>query len=486
MKMLVIGMDGVQEQTFDRGWTPFIKSLIEHGDKLKLKEDLISRGWAEIILGKNGCFTNAVYEGPMANGSLSWTEKYSISDTPGLNEEIKPIWQQLNELGYRVGIMNVPTTFPAPEVKGFFVSGGGGGGPAIAEVSASQCYPKEIENLLKESDYIVDERLPNLLGEQKLYDPKDFYDRIETMNEKRTSNFIKLAKRFDIDFGFVVYKTSLVTAETLVIPELERCCRLGKNSDFVEHTKRMYQKLDLHVKQLIDSFPEANIILVSDHSTVLRQWSVNANSFLEEIGLQKSLPTKRGIFFLIKSYKHLIPLSIRKLIKKSSVVKASYESMNNFDAKATLAFSITFSNGQHGIFINDKKRFGGPVTAQQVEQLTTLIIEKFNTHPESLKHNFTARKSPKNSVDRFPDIILDLPDGYATSQMSNQFVKLYQPKVKVFDLKEAAKGKFHTIKGHQPLCVNFNANWLVKVTKNSCDLTLVYQHIVDFFAKKEK
>ena len=172
MKLLTIGMDGVHADTFNRGWTPFIKSLIDRGHGLTLHEDLISRGWSEIMLGKHAYDTGALYEGPLMGGSLKWSDKFKLEDVPALGVDIKPIWQVLNERGYRVGIMNIPTTFPAPKVDGFFVSGGGGGGPISKEASPYQCHPTELVTELNDGGYIVDQRNETLLGEAGLYDPK--------------------------------------------------------------------------------------------------------------------------------------------------------------------------------------------------------------------------------------------------------------------------------------------------------------------------
>jgi len=486
MKMLMIGMDGVQEATFKRGWTPFIASLIEAGSSIELKEDLISRGWAEIVTGQHASITKAVYEGPLANGDHLWSDKYKLSDTPGLGESMKPIWQVLNDMGLKVGVMNVPTTFPAPKVDGFFVSGGGGGGPIGQDVMPEQCFPIEIQKYLADFGYIVDERLPSLLGEKKLYEPKDFYAQLQRMNEKRTDSFVELSKQYQIDFGFLVYKSSIVTAETLLIPELARCENTHEKSDFIDASESFYRDFDNKIMRLVKSFPDAQVVMVSDHSMALRKWSVNANAFLSEIGMQNSSTSKASTYSFIKSFKHLVPLSIKKLLKKSSKIKSSYESMTTFDVTTSKAFSVSFSQGQHGIFINDQKRFGGPVVSEDIDSYKKKIIEAFNEHEICRAHDFKAycvKNEQTNIVDQFPDIVLDLPDGYLTSSEYQKFVTAYAPKVDKYDLREAVKGKHHTIKAHYPLAVTVNSPWLLKSSDNKSDLRFIYDHVVSFFSK---
>lgn len=489
MQVLMIGMDGVKAETFDRGWTPFIKSIIDKGHHLQLKEDLISRGWSEIMLGEHAISTGALYEGPVANGTLAWTEKFRLGDVPGLGKNIKPIWQVLNERGHRVGVMNVPTTFPAPDVDGFFVSGGGGGGPISQDASAEQCYPKGLESWLNEAGYIVDERLPSLLGEKGLYEPRAFFERLDRMNQKRTQTFIQLARQHDIDFGFVVYKSSPVTAETLLPPELEKKeSELGEiNELFISAAEDFYRKFDRHIQSLVESFPDANVILVSDHSMATRRYAVNANAFLVESGFQTHSTGKQGLFRTVKSVKHLLPRWLKQSLKRKPGIKSAYQSMVTFDARKSRAFSQSFSNGAHGIYVNDHERFGGPVNPREVDNLADQIVREFNSHPDSRKYGFHAyRKSEVRDdqvAQKYPDIVLDLPDGFQTSSFFPQFVRQTDLPKEPFDLRDMKKDPRTVGKAHEPLAVCVDGKWNAGDSANN-DLTVVYHHLLDYFKQR--
>lgn len=486
MKVLMIGMDGVKAETFERGWTPFIKSLIDQGHSIDLNEDLISRGWSEIILGRHAISTGALYEGPLVDGSLTWTDKFKLADVSGLGESIKPIWQVLNERGYRVGVMNVPTTFPAPEVDGFFVSGGGGGGPVSQDAVPEQCHPEGLASWLKGSGYIVDERLPSLLGEQGLYQPDQFFDRLDLMNQKRTQTFVELAVEHSIDFGFVVYKSSPVTTETLLLPELEKWEKglPGVNEEFISSASDFYRKLDGHIQSLIEAFPESKVILVSDHSMASRRYAVNANAFLVESGFQTRSSGKQGLFRAIKSVKHLIPEPLKKRLKARPQIKSAYASMITFDARTTRAFSQSFSSGAHGIYINDRERFGGPIDPAEIESLVDEIVSRFNKHPESKRYGFRAERTfaTSNSVAarKFPDIVLNLPDGFQTSSLFPEFIRETSLPSKPFDLRDTKKDPRTVGKAHKPLAVSVHENWKLDGCVGD-DLTLIYQHLLNEF-----
>jgi len=489
MQELLIGMDGVKAETFARGWTPFIKSLIDKGHRLELKEDLVSRGWSEIMLGQHAVSTGAIYEGPLADGTLTWTDKFKLGDVPGLGETTKSIWQVLNERGYRVGVMNVPTTFPAPEVDGFFVSGGGGGGPVSQDATAEQCHPKGLESWLKEAGYIVDERLPSLLDEQGLYEPKPFFDRLDLMNQKRTETFIQLARDHEIDFGFVVYKSSTVTTETLLLSELEKKEVGGYevNEAFISAAEAFYRKLDRHIQSLVESFPEAKVVLVSDHSMATRRYAVNANAFLVESGFQVGSSVKQGLFQAIKSFKHLLPSSLKKRLKGNPRIKSAYQSMTPFDARTSRAFSLSFSNGAHGIYVNDRARFGGPVAPDEIDELVDQIVRRFNDHPESRKYGFVAYPKPSSSnlaaARKFPDVVLDLPDGFQTSSLFPEFVKETRLPRGQFDLRDMKKDPRTVGKAHEPLAVCVNESWKLDGCDRE-DLTVVYHHLLQEFDQR--
>ena len=488
--MLLIGMDGVQPETFKRGWTPYLESIIEKGVSLSLKEDLVSRGWAEILTGEHATITGAMYERPILDGTYNWTDKFKLNDIPGLGSEVKPLWQVLNERGYRVGIMNVPTTNPAPKVDGFFVSGGGGGGAIDQDVVSGQCYPENIKSSLNDMGYIIDERLPSLLGEKKLYDPAGFFSRLGEMNQKRTSAFIKLSARHAIDFGFVVYKSSTVTTETLLLPELSRHQQgdANVNKDFLDAAETFYRAFDEQIRRLDQAFPGAEMVLVSDHGMAPRRWSVNPNAFLVEKGYQKRSSSRRGIFDFVKSFRHWIPYSVRQKLKSSPHIKSAYESMITFNPRESFAFNVTLTNAIHGIYINDKERFGGPVERSAIFMLKEQIIQAFNEHPKAVEHGISARMktAPDGECSRFfPDIIIEMPDGYAPSNEEPGFITEYMSAETPMDLRGMSKDQRMSVKGHYPLAVMKGGPWLAHPGSDRKDLRVLYDHVLATFPDEQ-
>ena len=487
MKVLLIGMDGASVETFMRGWTPFIASLIKKGKRLNLRNDLVSRGWLEIATGHHASVTGAMYDMPKINGTHQWNLNFSINDIPGINSSVKPLWQVLNEQGYSVGVMNLPTVYPAPKVNGFFVSGGGGGAPVVEKPIPELCHPSEILATLEKNDYIVDERIVQLVVDKKLDTPDLIFDKLSKKNEKRTASFVELAKQYNIDFGFVVYKTSSVTAETIVEPEwkIKQDGRVHYDVDTIGALKRYYEKFDKEIKKLHHAFPEAELILVSDHGSISRTNSVNLNNFLQLNKFQIGVGSKNIRRKFIEKIKKIIPFSIKVKLQRYKPLKSMANIVSNFDVANSLAFSYTKNDWNHGIYINDKVRFGGPVDPSMIESITENIISCFNSNDEARKHNLYAysknERQPK-SVDFFPDIIIDRPQGYLTNNAADGFISEFKRPKGVSSLGSILRGDIITIKSHEPLAVDCgnSANEYDILFKDR-DLTAIYDLVLSKF-----
>lgn len=494
MKTLVIGMDGAKTETFKRGWTPFISSLIEQGAVLELKEDLISRGWAEIITGKHGIETGALYDRPKAEGNLDWSQRFRIGDIPGLGSEVKPIWQVLNERGYKVGIMNVPTTYPAPAVDGFFVSGGGGGAKVIQDPTEALCYPKEILDYLIKAGYIVDERFWSLIFEKRIKDEKTLFLRLDEKNLKRTKTFVKLSSDYNVDFGFVVYKSSSVMCELFTIPELirdpyweEKC-----KNNMLSAAKEYYKSFDEQIKYLVETFEDAEIILVSDHGMSETEYLVNMNKLLQENGFQhasSAVHSEKGIRYVKNLIKPLIPANMRHLIKQKTQVESIYTNPIKFERDQTLAFCVPKGDWCNGIYINDKERFNGPVATSEIRNISEKISTFINDNDIAQKHGLSSYLKPENESSAsvyYPDVIIDYNDGYLFSNSPNDFIVRFNQPNDPIDLKRWIDDfKRYSGKAHHPIALS-TKGWLSEVTDKAQDLRLVYDHILSTFQNRSK
>jgi len=455
MKVLMIGMDGASLETFSRGWTPYMESLIKRGSVGDIYNNLLSRGWVELVTGKEAHRTGAQYDIPLCNGTTQWTTSFSIAS---MDSDTRPLWESLNKIGVSVGIMNVPTTAPAPSVDGFFVAGGGGGSIVVNHPEVEFCYPSETHKILLENDYIVDDRLYELFVNKNLTSYSEILGRMNEKNQNRAKSFIALEHQYKVDFGLVVFKTSSVLAETLVQNDYKRKLD-GQSHDerLVEELARYYSVFDDIVNNMVLEIRPERVILVSDHGMTPRTLSINPNILLLRLGFQHSDllgSIKRRV---LEASRRVMPPAIKVMLKKNTSIKSVSNNSFSYDPYTSKAFMRSFGDWRHGIFVNDSKRFGGPVLECEKNKVIADLIEAINNDSQSKAFKLKAHSSKSlfgsNLVSQFPDIVIDCEDGALICETSSSFITPYKLNPNYNALDSMLKLDVAAVKSTKPLCV---------------------------------
>lgn len=478
MKLLTIGIDGGDRRIIEAMPMPALHSILDENTCIELKEDLWSRGWAEILSGCHGRETGAFYTKPLLDGTHAATQAYKCSDYEKSN--ITPFWKKLNNMGYRVGLMNVPTMMPAPEVDGFAVSGGGAGSSAsgAAYIPEHGCFPKSIKPLLVEKKYILDIRFTA----SKIKEIDIYFSELILMAETRTKVFLELCRRYDPQFGFIAYMP-FNRVQNLAMSEIEalmnsKCC---PNNRIQEKILDFYAKMDNIIERLVRELSNENIMLVSDHGQSPKHYTLNMNSWLKENGFQyKRERSKKAISKATGIIKSFFPKSVR--LKIQSAAPSLKEKVGiglNVDWAKTTAFGIRYVPG---IYINDRDRFNGKIENHEAENLIKKIIEKFNRNSLAKQHNLHAVPYRKINAGAkhealLPDIWIEHPDDYFFEQ-EGDFLHFNENYKEIKDFAGIHEDMFTGIKGRHPLlCVNKELSKLVD-PKDDRDLTLAHKLIV--------
>ena len=491
MKYFLIGIDGAQEELFFRFNLPFIQENLRKGVSISLEEDLISRGWSEICTGVHASVSGAFYERMLMDGSYTVSTKYKLLDELKVNTNIIPLWDALNANGYSVGIMNVPTTNIAPKVNGFFVSGGGGGVKVTSEIEDAQCYPKNIKDVLLDNNYIVDERLPTLLFENKIGGNSDFFSRLKLMNERRVDSYLKLNNKFNVNFGFIVFR-SIVVVESIFSAEIDRFLKEDNNvnMDIISKLRDFYLHFDSCLERLCKGVNAQKIGFVSDHGTVPKYNLVNINFFLKSLGYQNEVANIKSYLYLLKNLKRHIPYSIKKILKGNASIMSSYSSIVNFDRNTSSLFNINLGTSSSGVYVNDRIRFNGCVEPDNIKNVINKFIREFNSFTVSKKHNLIAvdcslEKNGKYGK-YYPDILIRMPDGFQAENpnevCSNDFVTPSYNSYNPVFLKDVKHDAWTGTKGRKPMATFVNHELL---NDNLCidrDLTYVYDIVKKEFS----
>jgi predicted AlkP superfamily phosphohydrolase/phosphomutase len=483
MKMFVLGIDGGDENIFRSFDMPNYRRIAENNYDIRITEDLWSRGWAKMLTNSDVLGSGAVYEKPLADGSRRFTQRFSRDEIDG-NPRITSLWRLLNDRGVSTGLMNIPGTFPAATVNGFFVSGAGAGVGKIDAITDELCSSQDVKDVLEKRRYIADTRLIA----SGVQDEEAFFERLEAMLRNRADVFIELARMHEIEFGMLaIMATSRVQyfamhdIQRLVSTSLECDTRHQGLSSIQERIKRLYTILDETIGVLFKELSPEQFILTADHGAVPFRYTANANDFLARIGML-TRATNHPV------WKRLIETSPTKLFPYYFIrVFAPWIVRDIFDPviwSATKAFGHRYISG---IYLNDD-RFSGPVTNEEKTRLVEEIVSEFNAAPEAAEYGMVARPYRQRHRDSpfhhiLPDVWLDIPDDIFC-EGSGKFIEenpYYKP---VTALAEIHKDMYSGLKGKHPLFItDAITNSLIR-SSDPRDLTIVYRLVDRVFSSR--
>ena len=416
-----------------------------------------------MLTGRRPSQTGALYIRPDKQSPSLLSLRYSLADMQA-NPDVVPLWQRINQLGGRVGIMNIPTTYPAPEVEGFFVSGAGGGLNRVEGIPDEMCFPRSIKSVLENHQYILDLRL----GATPYRDPHLLCRRIDEMMARRTAAFVELARTEAVDFGFIGFRGTTVL-QYLAMYEIESLLTTGKTATpyWQPLLASHYRLLDEQIAHLMDSLQPSHVILTSDHGCVPWQFNNNINGKLLELGLVG---------------RHT---AIRRSIKKilSTWGKGAFTTPLRDLAEGRMALHESLAFGHWylpGIYINDKRRFGGPIQEDQIETLVTSICNQLSEDPTTRAAQITPKPyrrgfSGEAFFDELPDIWLDCPDSYF---FHSEIGPLSEPNPNYGPLEtlEAVNTGMHSgQKGRHPIFLCDEGTASLRDSNSPTDLRLVYE-----------
>lgn len=480
MNQLIIGIDGGDERILRHFEMPFVHSLFERSASHELREDVWSRGWAEMYTGRHARETKAFYEMPALDGTRRFHRKFSWKDS-AQNPEVKFLWDLVDESGIKSLFMNIPTTFPTPTLKhGVFVAGAGGGLNDVSKIPDGLCSSDEARRILEDSGYVVDLRYkPSGITELEV-----LFAELDKMMERRAEGFVKLARHFGSEFGFIAFRATTIV-QYVAMSEIEMLIgglempELFSGPDSAERPihrliKQHYRALDRVIEHLFTELDPKHFILTADHGHAPFLKIANLNPMLVKLGYQKRSAAGRNLKRKIGS---LLPKKLSmKLVKAAPV--AVKEMSRGYDVRVSRAFS---QPNIHGIYINDEKRFGGPVAeGPELDKLVEDICLAFNKDPEVKENGMSAapyrRHHPDAAfADFLPDIWVERPEEIFFDGLGEKFVEPNPQFAPIFDLKDVPTDVNSGQKGRRPLfyCDQDTSSLVEQAGCN--DLTVVYK-----------
>jgi predicted AlkP superfamily phosphohydrolase/phosphomutase len=285
MELIILGIDGAEpslvNQWAKEGYLPNFARVMRSGAFGSLKSTihpLTPQAWASIITGV----------GPGKHGIYDFGKRKKGTYYFDLVTSKQRAWPALWELldpAKRIGVVNIPVSFPPDPVNGFFI--GGMHTPTIEQ----GVFP---ENLYKELDgYVIDVMC------HWYKDSNDFMADVIEMCDTRHRLIFELIKKHPVDVLFPVYvaadRVQHALWGALTKEHIERPGRMGDNGDAIFTTYKMMDDILGDYIALSDD-ENANLIVLSDHGFGSLKKDVYLNAVLANHGLLRFDPEKIKTF----------------------------------------------------------------------------------------------------------------------------------------------------------------------------------------------
>ncbi|MDQ3957421.1 MAG: alkaline phosphatase family protein [Actinomycetota bacterium] len=347
-RVLLLGLDGmtysVLDPAFEAGHMPVFKRLLDSGASGVLTSTVppyTPPGWTSIFTGVN----------PGRHGIFGFTlgNVQSSKGLVSLDRVAAPaIWNAANAQGVRMGLFNIPMTYPAPAVDGFAVSGmltpeGGGKTPENfthpAELSASIAEIAPGYEIDIEVDYDQDWRSTAII------------ERLSANLAKKRSALASLMETHpDLGALFAVLEAPdrlMHVHYKYIDPRCEHFHR-AEAAPIRERAWAFFDEMDAMIGDMLawagnDGF----VVTMSDHGFGPKDKSVNVNLALREWGLLSiggagAVTKSAGVRTIARKAKKVLPKSVWQRAKGAA--------QSSIDWSRTKAFSAPIP--QQGIYVN--------------------------------------------------------------------------------------------------------------------------------------
>ncbi len=369
-RVLIIGLDGVPLQLIRRwaeqGDLPTFRRLMREGAVGHLRSTLPATSapaWSSFMTGMNPGKTGVydfLYRRPGT---------YTFFPNNARRRAGRSLWRILSEAGKRVGVMNVPLSYPVEPVNGFIISGW-----MTPYTARDVAYPA----------YLLPE-LERHVGAYRIYPAATFSEKrrdayfraCHHLLTLRTRAAYYLLTREPWDFFMVVFFDTDRILHQLwhdLAPDHPWNRALGRSPDDTA-LRRYFQHLDASVDRLVQAAGEdALVILMSDHGMGPARDMIVLNNWLWQVGLLR-LRTRflsrmkerlfRWGFTLSTVHEWVDRLGLAKqaeyraLYSVDALLKKVFLSFDDVDWSQSLAYS--FGRDVGPIYLNVKGREPGGI-----------------------------------------------------------------------------------------------------------------------------
>ncbi len=263
-RVLVLGLDGA---TFDlmlpwmeQGHLPWLAKLARSGVRSPLESTIppiTPCAWSSFMTGKN----------PGKHGLFDFVEplpdRKGFRFTNASSRQGETLWGYLGRQGRRVGVINVPMTYPPEPVNGYLLSG-----LDTPNEDSLYCHPAELREELK-SQAILYRIDVQHLGNMRTDARRDLrLNELREVESIRTQALAYLRERYPADFTMLVYTaTDQVQHHFWHYMDPRHDKFDAKGAERYRHAIRdVYVHIDRLIGSLMDQVDDQTIVIImSDH-----------------------------------------------------------------------------------------------------------------------------------------------------------------------------------------------------------------------------
>jgi hypothetical protein len=376
--VLVLGLDGADRENIALLDMPFLHSLLAK-DNCSGYISTCARGWWEITTGQSAQERGVWYTRQLSSNSANFGQTIALQDSKATH-----FWEDLCELGLRVGIVNIPTTKVPERIDGFFISGAGGGVPLNKLNLGLIASDPSVSKILENNKYIIDVRVKA----SKIASEEELFEKLLKMTETQINSIIDLQKLRSTDMIFYA-NMALRTLLNLYARQIYEKSASSKLFTFTKHLDSKFERL----------FNELNFnkwILISDHGT---------EPYLYDLCLTPDINKK------VFHYNSRTERFKRKLLNYSA---RNYTTSDDY-------FSVRYIPG---VYFNDE-RFGK--NASPSADIDRLIEQKEKIFASLSSKGIKSSIMVQRSHNMMPDLYLEKPYGcfFDNSYLSKKKLKNY-------------------------------------------------------------
>ena len=366
-RVWVIGLDGVPwtllQPWIDAGHLPTLARLQAEGAYGGLRSTLqflTAVAWSSFITGMN----------PGKHGIFDFARRipgtYDQELTNAARRSGRSLWRILSDAGRRVGVVNVPMTFPPEPVQGFLISGLDTPG-----LDSPYTYPPELKAAVNDVHFIA----VSTVGKSHAQYLAETLEGID----KRFELLWRTLDREPLDFYM------WVEMETDAIQHCSWHLMADPAQPNHDAILQVYRRIDRHLKRVVEHVPaDVTLIVMSDHgagpivkTVYLDRWLAQRGWLHfrqgEELGLgdRARHVARLGVRQTLYLAQRFLPVGVKGYLKRFTGAHAAVETFID-KAEVDWAQTLAYSAGNLGnINLNIKGR--DPMGVVDPSEVDTVI-----------------------------------------------------------------------------------------------------------------